>query len=781
MRDAAGTPPLGPATALALLAGVTAGALLPVLPPPWLAALALACGLALWWRRETPLRLSGAALAGVAWLCMHGALALAQQLPPDWERREVLLRGRIAELPVREPRRVRFVLDVDDAPDQPAPLRGRRLRLAWYDGHDGPAPQLRADERWQLVARLRAPRGLRNPGGLDAERHAVAQRIAATGYVRDPQRARRLAPRRGLPAWREAMAGRIGRSVPDDSARFVRALALGDTRELTDDDWDVLRANGLTHLVAISGFHVGLVAGLFALLARAAWWLVPGWGRRVPRPVAAAVAGALGALVYAAVAGFALPTVRTLLMIAVVAVSRAARWATTPARTLALAAFVVLAVDPLAVLGAGFWLSFVGVAWLIWCLPGHDRPWRAFLSAQGVATLGLLPLTVALFGQASLVGPLANLVAVPWWSLVVVPLALLGLLLETLHAGAGAPAWQAAAACFDLSWPLFERLAASPWAVWWLPEPRMFALPLAMLAAFWWLLPRGTPGKTLATLLWLPLLWPDRRLPQPGEFGLQVVDVGQGLAVLVRTARHTLLYDAGPAVPDGFDAGERAVVPALRALGVRGLDAVVISHADNDHAGGWPAVARAVPVRNLRAPEGAGVPSARTCRSGESWRWDGVRFTFLHPPPFFPYLRNESSCVLRIDGAHGSALLTGDIGEVVERMLVRAYGHTLRADVALVAHHGSGGSSDPAFVAAVRARHALVSSGHGNRFGHPLPHVLERWRQAGARTWITAETGALEVGARASGITVSAYRHANPRWWDAARRSGGQPRAGSGP
>jgi competence protein ComEC len=443
---------------------------------------------------------------------------------------------------------------------------------------------------------------------------------------------------------------------------------------------------------------------------------------------------------------------------------------------LALAAFAMALFDPLSVLSAGFWLSFAGVAWLLWCLPDSGRhPVRDFLSAQGVATMGLLPLAAILFGQASLAGPLANLVAVPWWSLAVVPLALIGLALESLQVGAGAWAWRAAAWCFDLTWPLFDRLAASPLSLWWLPEPRWFALPLALLGAFWLLMPRGTPGKALATLLWLPLLWPDRRLPAPGEAELVVIDVGQGQAVLVRTSRHTLLVDMGPAVPDGFDAGERAVVPVLHALGVPHLDGAVVSHGDNDHAGGWPTVRAAFPASVVYAPEGMDLPGSRPCLAGAGWTWDAVRFRFLHPPPDFPYLRNESSCVLRIEARGRVALLPGDIGEVIERRLAREASGDVRADVVVVAHHGSGGSSDPEFVAAAGASHALVSSGHGNRFGHPRPFVVERWLRAGAVVHDTAGEGALRVRLNGRGAEVEARRQAHPRLWDAAGRGESHP------
>jgi len=377
-----------------------------------------------------------------------------------------------------------------------------------------------------------------------------------------------------------------------------------------------------------------------------------------------------------------------------------------------------------------------------------------------------------LFGQASLAGPLANLVAVPWWSLVVVPLSLIGTGLEALHAGWGAWSWRLSARAFDLTWPLFDRLGNSGIALWWLPDARWYALPLALLGALWLLLPRGVPGKPLALLLWLPLLWPDRELPEHGEAEIVVVDVGQGLSVLVRTARHALLYDMGPAVKDGFDAGDRAVVPALHALGVRGIDAAVVSHGDNDHAGGLGAVLRIFPVRTRMAPMGSPTAATHPCIAGTTWRWDGVTFRFLHPPPHFPYLNNESSCVLRVETAHGAALLTGDIGMVVERDLLRLDKRDVRADVVLMAHHGSSGSSDAGFVAATGARHAIASAGYGNRFRHPKDEVVARWQRAGAQVASTVEEGALRIRFAAEGIHVAGHRDANPRLWDAVRRQG---------
>lgn len=803
-------PPLSSVLRVGRVAALVTGALLALMMPSPAAAAGASLLVALasvavhrvqsrWWRASRALWL--AAAVGTAWATVCGASVLQAQWARDGA--EVRLRGRVVDLPVHEARRTRFVLQVDDDRGQPPHLRGQRVRLAWYDPFDAPGrpthPRhtVRAGERYALLATLRAPRGLRNPGGTDGERHAFVDRVVATGVVRDASPPRRRSAALGVAAWREAMSGRIVEAGESASLRFIRALAIGDTRGLDARDWQVLRATGLTHLIAISGFHVGMVATAASAAAWGLWWLCPGFARHIPRPHAAVVAACVGAAVYTAVAGFALPTVRTTLMILAFAAARLARRGFGAADALAWSVAAIVLADPLAVLSAGFWLSCGGVAWLIWCLGGTAaHPVASLLSSQGVATIGLFPLSAAVFGQASAVGPIANLFAIPWWSLVVVPLALCGTALEAIVPGAGAWAWRLSALLFAPSWDACEALAASPLALHWLPTPAWFALPLALLAALWLLMPRGAPARGLALALWCPLLWPDTSPPADGEVEVVMVDVGQGLAVVVRTARHALLYDTGPAVEEGFDAGERAVVPTLRALGIARLDMLVLSHADNDHAGGYAAVARELPIARLRWPDGSGLDAggrrAVHCEAGAAWTWDGVRFRFIHPPVHFPYLRNDSSCVLRVEAASGAVLLTGDIDGVVEDGLVRRQASALRAEVVSVPHHGSGSSSTPGFVDAVAPRVALVSAGHANRFRHPRPEVVERWAGAGAAVPGTAEGGALRVRVRPGGVpVVSGERWAHPRFWDAAARAdrvlgdaigggSGVPRPGSG-
>ncbi|MDO4708293.1 MAG: DNA internalization-related competence protein ComEC/Rec2 [Pseudomonadota bacterium] len=774
---AARTPLLSPASVAALLLGMLAASRLPGLPPMPLTAVLLLAGFALWLRLQDWRRWLGALVFGGALLMAQGSLRLAAQLPATQEGADVLIRGRIVSLPVHEARRSRFHFQVADSADMPGELRGKRLRLGWYDGFgkaDEAAPpaarhQLRGGETWQFKVRLKRPRGLRNPGGLDSERQMLLENIAAQGTVRDSDSNQRLAAGSGVIAWREAMAARIQAGTPEAGARFVAALAIGDTRGLSDADWQALRATGLTHLIAISGFHVGMVGLAAAGLMFVVCWLLPGLGRLFPRRIWMLLAATAAAFAYLLATGASLPTVRTVLMSVFVAGAMLLRRQTRIAQSVALALAAMLLMAPLSILQPGFWLSFGGVAWLAWVLQsaksGHIRQ---FLLAQAVATLGLLPLTAVFFAQASIAGPVANLLAVPWWSLVVVPLSILGVLVEILLTGGGQFFWTLAAKAFEPSWQLFAQMAASPYALVRLPEAAWFALPLALLGAFALMLPRSVPGKWLAAVLLLPLLWPWVPRPRSGELEIVQLDVGQGTAILLRTRQHDVLYDTGPAAAGGFDAGERVVLPALHALGVRRLSAIIISHADADHAGGLPAVQAAFPDAPLWAPPGAGLADAKDCTRDSHWQHDGVAFAFLHPVAHFPYLRNQSSCVLRLQSQYGNALLTGDIDRLIEARLMRSAADALQADIITVPHHGSASSSTPAFVQATGAKLAPVSAGHGNRFGHPRQAVLRRWQQQGAETPVSYQHGAIRARLGADGVTWQGERSRYRRFWDAA-------------
>jgi competence protein ComEC len=433
-----------------------------------------------------------------------------------------------------------------------------------------------------------------------------------------------------------------------------------------------------------------------------------------------------------------------------------------PGRALALAALVVMGIDPLALLNAGFWLSFGGVFWLLFALDGRSREawWRTYALAQWASFVALLPLGIAWFQQASLVGPLVNFVAIPWVSFVLVPLVLLAI---ALHGWAEPLAQWVLQLAAWVGAVYLDGLAhaASPW---WaqapLPPPSTATVLVAVVGAGIVLLPRAVPARWLGLVMLLPLGWP-RVEPLPlRTVELTVLDVGQGLAVVVRTRRHALLYDAGPARPEGFDSGQAIVAPALRTLGVRRLDRLVASHGDNDHAGGVPAILRSHRPPVVQSGPGAGI--GEPCVAGERWTWDGVEFEFLHPPAYFPALRNEASCVLRISIDGQSALLPGDIGAVVEQRLLRA-GVPLRASLLLLPHHGSRGSSSAAFLDAVAPQHAIVSAGFRNRFGHPAAEVVARVEAVGARLHATPARGALRLRVDAEGVRLLAAERDDAR------------------
>ncbi len=744
-------PPFGVACAAALVAGVVLAMQLLALPPLWVNIALAATGVA-GWIASKRWRWLGVLLFGFAWACIQGGHAMSVRLPSDLVGRDVVVTGHVDGLPQLGDHQLRFDF-IADRSGNPDGIAGRHLRLGWYRTDAAVA----AGERWQFTVKLRRPRGVLDPGGFDFEEFALERRIAATGYVRDPTSARKFGTTASIDALRERWSARIADAMQMPSSRFVRALALGDTRALTEADWDILRETGLNHQVAISGFHVGIVASFGALLAWLFYWIFPRLGLWWPRPQAQIVLALLFGFGYAAMTGFQLPTVRTLLMIFTALLARMLRRSRSVPDALALALVTMLLVDPLSVLAAGFWLSFAGVAWLLWCLPHatQGEKFRWFLGGQGIVSLGLLPLTVWFFGQASLVSPLTNLLGIPGFALIVTPLSLIGLAVDLVFPGVGGAILRLAGHLMDALWWLLQHAAQWPGALIWLPEPSAIALLLALAGAFWLLLPRGIPGKPLALLLWLPLLWPRLPAIPQGTADLAMIDVGQGLALLVRTQHHTLVFDTGPAYTGGLDLGEAAVVPTMHALGVRHLDALVISHGDNDHSGGADAVRRAYPVALRYAP--AGWPRGQDyqpCLKDATWNWDGVTFRFLHPPQYFPYLKNDSACVLRISGPGWSALLPADIEAIIEQRLAREQPDLLSADLLIAPHHGSKTSSTPEFLQAVHPKLALISVGQGNRFGLPNPDVVKRYIAQGIAPEDSASDGLVRVQLNAGGAHV---------------------------
>lgn len=712
---------------LALALGLLCLGFLPALPSVgWLLVL-LVVGLGTLRSRAWPL---GVCLLGFCWACGSAQLALEDRLASELDGRTLWLEGRVVGLPVQSARGVRFELE------QPVSRRAAlpaRLQLSWFDG-----PPVVAGERWRLAVTLKRPRGLLNPHGPDREASLLARRIGATGSVKAGEL---LQPASG--GWRDGLRQRLLGVDAQGREAALAALVLGDGSGLSRADWQALQATGTVHLLVISGQHIGLAAGLlYGLVAGLARW--GAWPRRwpwLPWACGAAMAAALG---YGWLAGFGVPVQRACLMLAVVLLWRVRFRHLGSAVPLLLALCAVLLVEPLASLLLGFWLSFAAVAVLIYCFAhrlGGWRPWQAWTRAQWVIAIGLLPAMLALGLPISLSAPLANLLAVPWISLVGLPLALLGTVLLPLAGVGEALLWLAGGALDGL----FRLLA-------WLAQlqPAWIAQPLPLLAwllvgcgALLLLLPRGVPLRGLGALM-LVALWTPREVLPEGQVEVLQLDVGQGLAVLLRTRNHSLLYDAGPARGDS-DLGESVVLPTLRKMGVGRLQVMLISHAHADHAGGAAAVYRGLPIERVLAGEPAELPvalQAQPCGVGEGWQWDGVRFSLWQWAGAAS--SNDRSCVLLVEAGGERLLLAGDMERGAERAWLAAHGE-LRVDWLQAPHHGSRSSSTEPFIRALAARGVLISRGQHNGFGHPHVQVIERYQRHGLAVHDTAVEGALRL------------------------------------
>ncbi|CAG0973533.1 ComE operon protein 3 [Burkholderiales bacterium] len=746
-------------------------------------------------RRRWPMLLvavAAAALGGFQWAAWRAAERLGDALPPAWEGRDLELIGVVDELP--QPggdgsRRFAFAIEKVNTPGAVVPSR---VSLAWYPlrqkGEIVPPPEVRAGERWQLTLRLRRPHGNVNPHGFDFEVWALERHLRASGYVRHDAGNRRLDAFAGRPGdylerQRERLRERLlGALVDLPYAGVLVALAIGDQRAIPPEQWQVWNRSGVGHLISISGLHVTLFATLVGGLVFALWRRAQALTLRLAAHQAAAAAGALAALGYVLIAGFQVPAQRTLYMLLVAALGL---WLGRPgsAGTVLLWALaVVLAIDPWAVLAPGFWLSFGAVSLLIYV--GAQRAGRPHwlgvaLRAQWAMTLGLVPLLLLFFQQVSLVSPLANAVAIPVVSFVVVPLTLLYLVLPVDGL------IRLAHDVFALLAQGLSGLANTPAAVWQQHAPPTWAAALGLVGVLLLLAPRGWPGRWLG-LLWLApafLVFPER--PAPGEVWITALDVGQGTSLVLRTARHALVYDTGARYSSEADAGGRIIAPYLRASGTPRLGALVVSHQDTDHSGGALSLLQAAPIDWLmsslpaeheltQASAQAGVEHWR-CLAGQRWEWDGVSFAVLHPPAAAyadPRIKsNDLSCVIRVQDRFGVALLAGDIEMKSERELLASQAQALRADVLLVPHHGSKTSSTAPFVAAVAPRLAVFTLGYRNRFGHPKDEVLARYREQGARVLRTDLEGAIEIRFRHDGPEARGYRAAARRYWREAPRT----------
>jgi len=739
----------------------------------------------------------GAGSLGFGYATWRAQERLDDALPPEWEGIDIAVVGIVDDLPQTSPRSSRFALAVERSETPRAVVPGH-LSLAWYaqvrkDGTIDDVPDVAAGQRWRLVVRLKRPHGSVNPHGFDVEAWMLESGLRATGYVRTDARNARLDPFAArlsdyVQLARERVRARIVGALGDARyAGVIVALTIGEQRAIPETQWRVFNRTGIGHLISISGLHVTVFASIAGGLALAVARRSVALTTRVPGRRVAAGVGIAFAVVYVLLAGAQVPAVRTMLMLAVAAIGIIVARPGSASVVWLWALAAVLVWDPWAGLTPGFWLSFGAVGILLYAGVGRLaspppasliartlRTLRAAGHAQAVVTIALVPGTLALFQQVSLVSPIANAFAIPVVTFAVVPLALTAIVvpIDLL--------WKAAHAVFALLMIPLEWLAALPDAAWQQHAPADWTIVVALAGVMLLAAPRGVPGRLLGAIALLPLFVVRPVPPAPGTFRMTVLDVGQGLAVAVETHRHALLYDTGPRYTDDADAGGRIVAPYLRASGIGRLSGLIVTHQDIDHSGGALSIMQVVPVDWLasslpaehaivlrhRADGGA----ARRCEAGQHWTWDGVRFEVLQPEPddyAIPRLKpNDLSCVVRIESDHGSALLTGDLEARGELELVRRDADALRSDVLVVPHHGSRTSSTPAFIAAVAPRIAVFTPGYRNRFGHPRPDIVARYTSAGISTYRTDYDGALTfVFAPQTPVTPRAERDHDRRYW----------------
>lgn len=701
-------------------------------------------------------------LSGFLYAALFAQIRLSDALPEKLEGQDIAVAGIVAEIPQSNEKGQYFPFDVESTYGTEVP--GRIMLSRFFDAD---RTMVHAGERWRFMVRLKRPHGNANPHGFDFEAWLLERGIRATGYVRGGvlQDKFVMKPATVVESLREKLRARVFHALPDSPyAGVIAALLMGEQKAISEENWQIFRRTGIIHLMSISGVHVTMIAAFFSFFAYRIWRLLP--FRSFPARKAAVLAGLGAAFCYALLAGYAVPTQRTVYMLAVVA---AAVWSgkmISPSTILCWALFAVAVFDPWCVLSPGFWLSFLAVALILYVGTGRIgriNGFRSWLSVQWAVSIGLIPVLLVFFQQISLISPVANAIAIPVVSFAVVPITLLG-----------------AATPFDFPFVLAHWIFSMfmhglivlnnlPEAVWMQHAPPAWTLFTAFPGIFWILLPKGFPVRWLglAGIAPLFLAFP----PEPRLLRLTVLDVGQGLSSVVETRRHVLLFDAGPAFSPQADSGNRIILPFLRGSGIARLDGMILSHEDMDHIGGAASVLDEIPTGWLLSsiPDGNPVllhaDRNMRCHAGQSWVWDDVRFEILNPP-VSGYANpkagsNARSCVLKVTSGEGSVLIAGDIARNEEIRLARA--GNLKSDVLIVPHHG--GKSSEEFIRKVSPRYAVFSVGYRNRFHHPRPEVVSLYRSQGSETIRTDQAGAVWFDFSPEGISHRSWRAVHRRYW----------------
>ena len=745
-----------PSIAFAFLLGVCLLHLQPDLQMPiWTQAELLAFlplpGLIFYYRANQ--RVFMALILGYLWALLFAHSYLQQSLDNELESHEILLKGKVAGLVTQGERSTRFNFIVDEYKSTVNLNRQNmphKIRLSWYRNKQ----IISSGESWQLLVKLKAPHGFLNPNSFDYEKWLYQQGVHATGYVRNSTENQLLD--RGsfglnIDVSRQSIQRAIAKLPDVSNAALLQALSIGDKSRISVQQWQVLIASGTSHLLAISGLHIGLVAGLVFFITRR---IIP---VRLLHLFSAQQYAALASIfvggIYTALAGFSVPTQRAFIMLLVIMLAVILKRPAFSINTLSLALLAVLIIDPISPLGVGFWLSFGAVLLILLIVKSRSQGKSSLFSAVSVQwkiALAMLPLSVLLFQQGSLISPVANMLMIPLVGLLVVPLALIASLISFISVDSGIWLFKLAGDLLGPGWQFLLWIVELPVATWQQPVVPIPYAVLALIGGVILLFPRGFPLRYSGGILLLPMLLYAPEQPDKNDFWVTLLDVGQGLSILVRTHEKALLYDAGPKFGERFDIGQQVVIPYLRAIGVKKLDVLMISHADNDHSGGTSSVLNQVAVQRVLVggsseefslPHGA---HAVSCGAGDKWQWDGVLFEVLHPATRYTKTNNKS-CVLRVSNKHKSALLTGDIERLAELSMLKNAAEKVSSDVIIVPHHGSNTSSSIELLKSVNPQLAVVSAGYNNRFKHPTNKIKSRYRVRGIEMLNTAYEGAIQL------------------------------------
>jgi competence protein ComEC len=697
---------------------------------------------------------------GFLWASSFSHIQLSERLSPELEGVPIVVTGEIANLPDQNEKRADFEFTVKNAAEK----LPSKLKLSWYE----PSKILKAGETWQFTVKLKRPHANFNEGSMDYERWLFMQNIGATGTVKKESAVFiDKASLFDVDYWRQKISDKFTEKDGENiSTALLQALTVGNDNGLSHPNWDTFQKTGVTHLIVISGSHIGLVAGLVYFLTLQIWTRL-GILRFSP-PKAAALASLFTAIFYASLAGYVIPTKRAVIMLSMVAMASFYQRQFSHLQSFAIALFGMLIFNPPMLLSVGFWLSFLAVALILYRVAGRLKSppnWQVALDIQLTISLSLSPLLLFFFNQTSSISPLVNFVAVPIVELFVVPLAIIQIPLMW-----GFPWLADKVFCvldFILQWLMqgLEFAATLPNAVIDSPQPSFLTLILSSLGLLWLFAPRGMSARFLGVILNLPLLFPILPTLKNGEAIVTVLDVGQGLAVSVQTQNHQLLYDTGAKFLNGSDMGKNMVLPFFRYHGIKKIDTLIISHDDNDHSGGVASVLENINVEQILTSVPEKFESSKSCETGQTWTWEGVTFSMLSPAKKFEK-DNDNSCVLKIGTAKGSVLLTGDIEAIAENALLENVPGKLLSTVLIAPHHGSKTSSSLSFLEAVKPEIVLIPAGYRNQFHHPHKDILARYQSLNAKIFTSANDGALTVRLNSNGVEVESLRETAGKYWN---------------